>query len=136
MSLEELLKRVDESSGPDWELDGLLYGMARNLTPRDTFITIDNFQFVHPDDDAKSYYVAICMVPAYTASLDSALALVEEKLPGWRWTRALDGQITLWMPAGTTLSAQRGRQPLLATDALTMTGALLRALISQKDGVE
>lgn len=147
MSLEDLLKRVAESSRSDRELDGLLYGMARHLTPRDTFITIDNFQFVHPDDDAKSYYVHVCAVPAYTSSLDAALALVEEKLPGWTWEVGISPACAhlgeadrfvahLRTPRGELIGGAHGFMESGISAPLAVLAALLRALISQKEGVE
>ncbi len=133
--LTELLARVESASGPDRELDALLWCLAegaeyeRPSTQRETFLYRIG-DIYHRCND----------YPAYTASLDDALALVERVLPGW------DIQLTLL----ATLGPQDNRTPrnrvvLLsnsedalidgegATPALALLAALLKALTQPKD---
>lgn len=70
--------------------------------------------------------------PAYTSSLDAALALVEEVLPGWDWSRDVDGSFYLWS-GGDVLTPREIHQKRLANDALTCDAALLRALIAKQE---
>jgi hypothetical protein len=74
-------------------------------------------------------------IPAFTASLDAAVALVERVLPGWRIAEMKDGiphedgpycHVRLWCPANSALGHRyrgNGRTPALA---------FLRALLSAK----
>lgn len=57
--MTDLLERVKAASGPDRELDGEVHDFATQ--------TVEQY------------------APAYTASVDAALALVERLLPGWNW---------------------------------------------------
>lgn len=42
----------------------------------------EKFQFVHPEDERKSWYVDEHIVDKFTASVDAALSLAERVLPG------------------------------------------------------
>lgn len=73
-SLSALLKRVEEATGPDRELD---LEICRALDPE---------QFEHERNQARLRALGPdeILSPTYTSSLDAALALVEKELPGWR----------------------------------------------------
>jgi len=119
--LTALIERVEKATGPSFELD-VRIGCWRINFP------VPTGEHVH--------WGMLCQsvgAQPVTSSLDAALALVEEKLPGWTWTRAIDGQIALWRPA---VASPEARQPKLATEALTLIGALLRALQSQQKNSE
>lgn len=126
--MEELLKRVEAAKEADRALDidladalldaasHLRYHAWRGLQPRHTTPTARDFW--------RSY------AGKYTCSLDAALALVEEKLPGcemmvWRdqesaWAAEIcDGK--------QTFSNTSGKTP-----ALVVIEALLRALLSAR----
>lgn len=86
-------------------------------------------------------------VPAYTASLDSALALVEEKLPGWTWEVGISpacahlGEANRFVahlrtPRGELIGGAHGFMESGISAPLAVLAALLRALISQKEAVE
>lgn len=62
MSLERIIKMVESSSGPDRNLDYIIHSWALN----------GEGQGAYGDH------------PAYSASVDCALALAERVLPGWQ----------------------------------------------------
>lgn len=82
----ELIERVEKCSGPDRELDCLIDCFRHNREflgwTADTGIV--GYRYEHPTIGADLG----CWRIGYTSSLDAALALVEEKLPGW--TRLVD----------------------------------------------
>lgn len=87
--LSELIAKLEGLPGPDREVDGLIFGWLHNTEPCGTFMCgfdEEKFQFRHPDDPKegrhRAWYVRGDDLPAYTASLDAAVALVERKLPG------------------------------------------------------
>jgi hypothetical protein len=124
--LRSLRERVEGASGGDRELDAdmssaLLDSQVkrkRELLP----------SYVHHFGDGEWV-----LIPAYTASLDAALGLVERCLPGWEWilgrhnTKAGERsgtrfRGTLIQPGGE-LTACWGHTP-----ALALLSALLSAL--------
>lgn len=89
--LSELIAKLEGLSGPDREVDGLIFGWLHNTEPCGTFMCgfdEEKFQFRHPDDPKegrhRAWYVRGDDLPAYTASLDAAVALVERAWPGWK----------------------------------------------------
>ena len=114
MTIQELLERVGNADGPDRELDAALF-VALVVNPR--------------------------QVPAYSASVDAALALVEEKLPGWKWAIAKESDGFGGMEYEAELFgpqySSREQNPatfavhLGLTAPLAPIAALLKALIAQ-----
>jgi hypothetical protein len=109
--LTELIERLEKATGPDRELDAAIRDALYSPSARVGW-------------------------PPYTASLDAALALVEEKLP-CQWVR-----LDYW----TDINIERPRASILpkgelihgfaahgATLPLALLLALLRALQSQSD---
>ena len=82
VTLEELLKRVEKATGPDRLLDAELFA-ALVPNPRDPW------RYWHADIERPGtvldgpHDAQAATAPAYAASLDAALALVETRLPGW-----------------------------------------------------
>jgi len=112
--LAGLIERVEKATGPDGAIDDLLYWTLKQ----------------HP---AKGPFARI---PAYTASIDAAVALVERLLPGIFW---VIGQ-------GKTNSVEKlfGCQLLFGTEEIIGSGesdhaplaillALLKALQESQD---
>lgn len=87
--IDMLIERVKGLSGPDREVDGLIFGWLHNTEPCGTFMCgfdEEKFQFRHPDDPKegryRAWYVKGVDLPSYTGSIDAAVALVERVLPG------------------------------------------------------
>jgi hypothetical protein len=93
--ISELIERVKAATGPDRELDALLYAIVadhrtvrenmhpefgRQLLARNNRPPHDEYWLDHP----------ATVFPAYTASIDAALALAERVLPGCVWTIEAD----------------------------------------------
>lgn len=79
-SLESLLERVRGATGPDRELDALIFAWANNLI----LVTVKN-EYGNTDLRDRSGYqcpVPHDYVPLYTSSLDACAALQAAKLPG------------------------------------------------------
>jgi hypothetical protein len=112
-TLASLLERVEKAEGPDRELDAAIWRVLC-WSNRDTIIPRDAL---------------------LTASLDAALALVEEKLPG------CNGLLMFGEPHRNPIMRLAplypdGRHPVEAGGAtlpLAVLSALLRALIAQKE---
>lgn len=79
-----LIDRLSKLEGPDREVDAQIY-IQFNI-PAERAGRID---YAHgmvgwwPKDGP---YVSAVTVPAYTASVDEAIALAERVLPGWHWS--------------------------------------------------
>jgi hypothetical protein len=108
--MRDLIKRLEGATGPDRELDlavcqvcGIFYSYA--------------------DTPTGPKHISC---PAYTASLDAALALVGEKLPDAAWSvgnRAFGGQAYLMLKPAAAMFDGIGSSP-----ALAVLIALLKAL--------
>lgn len=95
MTIPELIERVGKLTGADREVDARLwwefdheravraYWTASTGLPQ----PMDEF----PRSRGLGYGYVVRSAPAYTASVDAALALVERKLPGWGWGVAMNG---------------------------------------------
>lgn len=110
MELNELLERLEKAEGPDFDLD----------------VDIQKTFFGEKD------WLELCR--SYTSSLDAAVALCEQVLPGWEWTIDRARSCTLEPPGydfrlGKGLISEDG-----ATPALALCTALVRALMETKDG--
>ncbi len=86
MQIEALIERLEGLSGPDRETDcaiGVATGQFEARTSRRPYV---EFDYCYEDDDGNLIvpgYGGDQLVPAYSASLDAAIALVEKVLPGW-----------------------------------------------------
>jgi hypothetical protein len=132
-TLKSLLERVEKATGPDSALDVAIactlldarqhkaWNAANGLRPRGAPPL--------PDDVFWMRHAR-----PYTSSLDAALALVEEKLPGWDWSLHFDNGEAL---AGIQPPSEDGcnfSDCSGATPALALLHALLRALGQQDTG--
>ena len=141
-TLTSLLERVEKASGPNLALE-VDIARALGTAPAD-------LSFVEETQSWQRYIVArddvqIWMPPPYTASLDSALALVNEMLPGWFWraghvpsTHWVNGiAYHCWCHLSRTHADHCERDDEATGWAHTvptaMLSALLRALIAQKE---
>jgi hypothetical protein len=108
--LEELREMVGKATGPDRELDVALGALWPDPPFNVTTAILRN---------AKP----VC--PAFTASIDAALALVERKLPGCRWYIGRNPEAKRECDA--TLEASNGTAG--GADAPTAPLAILAALL-------
>ena len=93
MEASELIERLEKATGPDRDLDAALYvALCKPKQYPDDLryyylpsVSTDHMEMCAPgtywlkERSGRSLQTA----PAYTASLDAALALVERVLPGW-----------------------------------------------------
>jgi hypothetical protein len=139
-TLTSLLERVEKAEGPDRELDNDIF-RALALTDEWSGKRVSKW-FIdagtgwwscHTDDGWLHQEVQLS--PRYSSSLDAALALVEEKLPG------CNGLLMFGEPHRNPIMRLAplypdGRHPVEAGGAtlpLAVLSALLRALIAQKE---
>lgn len=129
----DLLARVEAATGPDRELDAALW---LDFTPGATrrASTVKSSKGLWPDytiDETREAGGALIVVPAYTASLDAALALVERVLPGWVWSvgnlASGGGQAYLMRAQSAALIGGKASTP-----ALALLAAMLKALMAQE----
>jgi hypothetical protein len=153
--LKDLLARVEISTGPDRELDAAIAVATLGTTSTEDDLIYHKAP-ARDDRCAPGTYwrksrsgMSLHTSPPYTSSLDAALALVEEKLPGNRLhmsNRALDHEdnlvdrpsCCLWHDSLAEKSSRgspwcEGDVHEGATLPLAVLSALLRALISQKE---
>lgn len=107
--LRELEKRLEEATGPDRELDCLIWGRDRGLEitwQNDCMIAQGEgaIGWIDPGKHQRNFSTNRSehgpgSIPAYTASLDAAVALVERVLPsnrddGRAWLQLLADAVT------------------------------------------
>ena len=104
--MNDLIERLEKATGPDREIDGLIYGYLNGLKRNGgTFQVGDNFQFEHPTkrfpNGPAALYVRDDAVHEFTSSLDAALTLVPE---GWIWDVSSTG--CAWIMPRNDLNGQ------------------------------
>jgi len=152
MSLEDLLKRVDACSGPDRKLSDLIL-LACGWRTNYELKPLVGQSYVNCADEAcwyppgeQSAWVHGYSRPDPAASLDDAIELAMHALPGTYWYvcagRARVGeplfgaQFVGHDESGVSHDEPLGIAEHEASAPLAVLSALLRALISQKEGVE
>lgn len=147
-SLDDLLSRVEAATGPDGELDAALWlrfvpGTTRKAT------TVNHPKGPYIIDETREHF-RLVTVPAYSASLDAALALCERVLPGWAWCAAGPDAETSEPLCWATLAGpvrmvkldwdgppEPDRETITSyamTPALALLAALLKAVQAQSQG--
>lgn len=123
--IAELLERVKKAEGPSALLDGELYATIGGA-PHTTTSGGRTIPFI-AKGDPREY-------PAYTASIDAALALVERKLPGASWSvrTAMEGGYAADVPF-VQLKDMHPLPVLARTAPLAILAALLTALHNPGD---
>lgn len=127
--LQSLLEKIQGVTGLDRELD-ILIGAATGYRNRfDGSLLSDVLAMPERHEEGMQWEG----VPAYTASLDAALALVERVLPGFDADvniRSGEEPMAAYVwPAGTYIG---GHGAQAATAPLALLAALLTALISKE----
>jgi len=141
-NLIELALRCEKATGPDRELDALIYAAINNASVKpyplsSDFGPHDRWQFWSKDGAHFLGSEQRFRMKPVTASLDAIVALIGEKLPG----RTI-GMLDCWQdgkPAGLIGGEGKSLDLLLATIAtgntrtLALCAAFLRALASKGD---
>lgn len=133
-NLTELLERVEKATGPDRFLEERIFAWANGWS-------FPLYGSAISDLTSKERHGSI----GYTRSLDAALALVEEKLPAFETADHRKTEVRLqigdfganaYLDRDTFSGGDSISFGAASTPALAVLSALLRALISQKEGVE
>lgn len=137
-----LIERVEAASGPSVASDGAIHAF---LFPED-FDEGDAEHYANfPTVNRADLRYLASVAPRYTSSIDAALALVERKLPGYRWSVGATGIRAGTHPdgkpayvdgfrAGLTKASPLRPLPIAAharTAPLALLLCLLRALSQQ-----
>lgn len=118
VDLSELIERVEKCSGPDRELDRMIFALLSR-----------GWSFPLRGAGLEEWRAAIeyGINTHYTSSLDAALALVEEKFPGCEISISRDATSPEWMAdicdGRQAICSENGPNP-----AVAVLSALLRAL--------
>lgn len=81
--MQSLIDRLSKLDAPDREVDAEIYIRFNIPAERAGRIDYSNGMVGWWPKDGP--YVSAITVPAYTASVDAAIALAERVLPGWTW---------------------------------------------------
>lgn len=119
-ALKALAERVEGATGPDRRLDAAIHA---TFVPGDFDDDADHYATYADANRADLRYFRDIGVPAYTSSIDAALALAQKSL-GDQWYGVMLDAVRAFGVAGT-----------LGPDHLAryVTAALLRALQTQPD---
>lgn len=143
--LRDLESRLVEAEGASRELDGVIGAALRIKADHIPDWADENFpvwrgrpdgrvEVVHTDGKGGVHWE----VPRYTESIDAALALIEEKLPGWLNSSIKTGEnkyaAYVWQPR-SAVSEYRA-EDIRSTRAIAMLAALVRALIAMEQPVQ
>lgn len=132
---QSLARRVAELTGPDREVDALLYvrfecivndGRDGDLGPFDPAISA----YLTAGTKIDWLPTTPAAAPRYTASLDAALALVERVRPGWQADLSITSENTC---AGLSAKLNADFEPDFRARHLTPALALLAALLHSLD---
>lgn len=131
MDYSDILKRLREATGPDRELD---FWISVRLDPEGDLFTDDDYRA-----DIAAYGIEGMAVDApYTASIDSALSLVEKLLPDADWQCGYGKRVIANECAFAVLDYHKhkdeDRVAHAATPALAILIALFSALSSEAEG--
>lgn len=132
-NLHSLLTRVEAATGPDRELDAHIMCALNGYTMHEDSNPNDGIFAFWDGAPWKSTCHNCTIWPSPTASLDAALALVGEKLPGWDWSIHCDNGRAI---AGIQPPSEDGCDLAdceAATPALAICTAILRALIAKQE---
>ena len=126
-TLEALLARVLEGTGPDRELDAeiaLAFGIVAQRAGN-CFYGHKHYSVMVLDRDYYDHDGNAPELPHFTASLDAAVTLVPE---GWRWWVNSSNNARCWLPGGDGQAPQAIAQPKkCVTPALALIAACLLA---------
>lgn len=142
--LTELIKQLEKLDGPDRRHDGAVHNAIFGTEYGRNGVSVTGFS-----PSAADYGTPV--VPAYTASLDAAIALCEWVLPGWSWTILANkpiigdryGNVVAEGPftAFVNNAAFRPEEPDIEHEAksassssIALVIAILRALAEQEKG--
>lgn len=118
MTRAELVERLEAATGPERIYDHYL------------FFALEPHLY---DEAGRRGLLGDHIVPAYTASIDAAVALVERVLPGWSWECRASGtgdkgQAAVWNPTKRPGRNDEQRAYNCATPAIALCIAALKAL--------
>lgn len=119
----DIISKLEGATGPDRELDVLIMeaiGGARRIDPYTFYGPAEKvWSFGKYEDESRAWNGPL---PYVTASLDRALALVKENLPGWN-VRLLDVE-----EQGELAILWRGKKEHASLDGANLAICLLIAL--------
>ena len=100
--MTDLIDRLKAADGASRELDAEIAIFLAEPTEEELYYKPWTVLDDGPNEGPGCYFVhtrsgrMMRHAPEYTASLDAALALVEDKLPGWEWLITRDGTFSIW----------------------------------------
>ena len=124
-----ILTQLKDATGPDDEIDKdivRLFGEQCDDDPESGPYWIMEFY----GDSHMLWHDGVSDIPAFSGSIDAALALVSEKLPGWDWV-ARPGFAQLYETPGDVWSASA--QATAPTVPIAILIALFKALEAQEE---
>lgn len=115
-----LIDRLSKLDGPSRRLDHEMHILF--FVPDDKKNTVEWNHFGSYSWSPSPDHVMIDKVPAYTSSVDAAVALAEKVLPGWKWYAGN------WNVHAAVLSPDRNndQRAVAATPAIALCIAVLK----------
>lgn len=118
---DDIISRLERATGPDRKSDLLIF---RAFHPEYDEYVEGRCGLVHPCDGSDQRVISDIRWPSYTSSIDAALALVAEKLPG----KCLHCQVG---PSHTwAVLSDEEESPEMAWFSPTLPLAILRTLFA------
>lgn len=135
-ALQELLERVEAATGPDREIDAAIWlQMVPGATRKQWSYVHARTNRVCSVDETRDAGRLI-IVPAYTASIDAAVGLVERMLPMGTWSLYNSDPKCIPKGGSAYIFADSDDEDSFraagATPALALIAALLKAMIASK----
>lgn len=121
MTLVELLKRLEGAEGPDMKL---AHDIALALGAEKKWFDVGD-----GDEEWWLEWPDGKRVKNFTASIDAAVKLVEQVLPGKKWAYPESGWVRVIDEQGRTLGATEPKQDHIA---LALCTALIRAKLEEE----
>lgn len=101
--MTDLIQTLQSADAPSRELDAAIHVAAANPQSKKAYFVLPKHDVLEERvakgcvwEKERGFAYTLRTAPPYTASLDSALALVAERLPGWTIARMSQDDNGLW----------------------------------------
>ena len=137
-TLKSLQQRIRTSTGPDRDLDALIYAWRHNAVSLG-YSSIDHgWVFEYPAGKDCIENEDLTRYTTDPDGLGACVSLLNAVLPGVEWSRDTDGEFWLWRETGSPQQeiGWISHSSKIANDCLTFIDAIISAAIAQLEAQE